>query len=180
MVTFFFPFYKNGAFSQTMLKSYISTRIFEDHPPPWLFPCADIISHKDRYVVHKTWALESHESVSLVPYFWSTVFNLSICKAFTLPLPLLGWWGGCPESSKRSICGVSAIWTISPTSEKNMTFLIRRRRCICCHIESDAIVFCVKLEKCALYLYFIFCILYFVFCVLYFGFLCFVFCVKLE
>ena len=73
--------------------------------------------------------------MSLLPYFLK-VFNLSVCKASPLPLPLLGWWGGCPESSERSICWVSrAIGIISP--EKNITFLIRRRRCICCH-ESDS------------------------------------------
>ena len=75
--------------------------------------------------------------------YFCKVCNLSICKASALPLPLLGWWGGCPESSERSICWVSrAIGIISP--EKNITFPIRRERCIWCH---DCIWCACSLQK---------------------------------
>ena len=87
-----------------------------------LFPCADIVWPKDRYVFQKILALKIHGSDVLVAIYFSPVFNLSLCKASPLPLPLLGWWGGCPESSERSVCWVSRpIGFISP--QKNIIFL---------------------------------------------------------
>ena len=87
-----------------------------------LFPCADMIWPKDRYVFQKILALKIHGSDVLVAVYFSPVFNLSLCKASPLPLPLLGWWGGCPESSERSVCWVSRpIGIISP--QKIITFL---------------------------------------------------------